>query len=196
MRKLSRNSLPCLQSGIALVENLIAIVLLSVGAVGIALSTATAIKVNSDNQARAMALEAATKELAPVFAFSKKIEVYDEIKQNDAYSQQSFATTLRTYVAKDAVLKGNGDVKTPAYDGVTVQGNLSAGASDDFMVSISQALDANDKDVLNESPPYESPVRVAVVVTYAGIAGYGNADGGQEISDTKRFTASFTYVLK
>jgi len=161
------------QSGFALLENLIAIVLFTVGAMGIAASTATAIKVNADNQARAMALAVATKQLEPLYTKASG--------PGDAHT--GFATSLRTYVATDAVA------------GVTAKGNVAAGASDDFFVSISQAVDADGKNVLTAAGPYVSPVTVAVLVTYEGNSGSKNATGTQELKDTKEFYASFTYVL-
>ena len=59
-------------SGFALLENMIAILLLSLGAIGIALSTATAIKINVDNQQRAMALNAAGTALDTLYYAAKK----------------------------------------------------------------------------------------------------------------------------
>ena len=160
-------------SGFVLVENMVAIVLLAIGAMGIAVSTASAIKINTDNQARAMAVAVATKTLEPVYitALAPGVDSVD------------FATRIRNYMVTNVV------------DGVTIQGNVAAGASEDFVVSVSEAVDAIGTNVLTTDGPYVSPVTVAVRVLYSGNSGRTNAAGVVEISDIKEARASFTYVL-
>ena len=184
--KKSRIKLPlCKQYGIALIENLIAIALLTVGALGIAASTATSIKVNGDNQARAMALAVATKELEPLYVTALE----------PGTDHKTFSDVIGKFVAEDAVLGDQGQISSPANAGVTTTGNVAADNSDDFIISISQAVDAGGKNVLTTAGPYTSPINIAVLVTYQGNAGHAGADGTDEISETKQFTASYTYVL-
>lgn len=169
MRKLFSNISSDKHSGFALIENLIAIVVLTVGTLGIAASTATAIRINTDNQARAMALAAATKTLESIYVTAET--------PGDVNVYADFINLVRSFVA------------SPSSDGVAVYSNVAAGASEEFVVSVTAAVDANDKDVLTESGPYISPVTVAVLVTYQGIAGHA------ELDDIKTVRASFTYVL-
>ena len=166
-------------SGFALIENLIAIVLVTIGALGIAASTSATIRFNSDNQARAMALAVATKTLESIF-------VAAEAPGND---DADFKALIRSFVATEAV------PGTPAFDGKTVQGNVAAGAGEDFVVSVTAAIDAIGTNVLSATGPYVSPVTVAVLVTYQGNAGRTNSSGIVEISDVKQVRASFTYIL-
>jgi len=75
------------ETGFVLLENMIAVLLLSLGVIGIALSMATAIKINTDNQARAVALNAASTALEPLY-----------IAANVADTDPS--TTLRTQITQ------------------------------------------------------------------------------------------------
>jgi len=172
------------QSGFALIENMVSILLLALGALGIAASTASAIRINTDNQARAMALDVATKTLEPVYITA----------MNNSVSSSDFMVLIRSF----ALTSGG-------VTGVTVPGNVASGSSENFIVTITEARDApsydnaaglvTQKNVLVDAPPYNSPVTVAVEVKYEGNSESKNADGGVDISKTKIYRTSFTYVL-
>ncbi len=169
MNNLCGNRLSGKQSGFTLIENLIAIVLFTIGALGIAASTAAAIRINTDNQARAMALAVATKTFESVYI------------------------TAETPGANDATFQGQ---LSGFVDSVTVYGDIAAGNNDDFVISVLAAVDAAGTNVLTTAGPYVSPVTVAALVTYQGNAGRTNADGTTvEIADIKQVRTSFTYVL-
>ncbi len=171
--------------GFMLIENLIAIVLLTIGAIGIAVSTAGAIKISTDNQARAMAVAAATKTLEPVYV----------IALSPGVASTDFVTKIRSYVSTDGAPATQTTPAILAFDGVEVQGNVAAGASETFVVSVTEAWDSSPvpKNVLTEAGPYESPITVAVLVRYQGHSGLTDAAGNS--LDIKKARASFTYVL-
>lgn len=190
MRKLPTRLAFNTQAGFSIIENMIAVVLLTVGALGLAASTATSIKVNGDNQARAMALSVASKTLEPIYILTQPSE----------YNDAKFTTRLGEFiVANAAVPATQGKEAEPAYIGVKVTGNQAAGADEDFTVSITGAFDSGfgtaKKNVLTTAGPYISPITVAVLVTYTGNAGYTNASGSDELKGLKKYYASFTYVL-
>ncbi len=172
------------QSGFALIENMVSILLLGLGALGIAASTASAIRINTDNQARAMALAVATKTLEPVYITA----------MNPGSGGAYFSTQIRTFAETNSGITG-----------VIVPGNVAAGASENFIVRIIEAVDTPvydnltgnivQKDLLVDSPPYNSPVTVAVEVKYEGNSEYKNTAGNVDISKTKIYRTSFTYVL-
>ena len=157
---------PGKQSGFSLLENMIAVLLLSIGAIGIGLSTATTIKINSDNLQRSMALNAASIALE---------NLYIAARSDDG-------TTLRTGL----------DTFTGA-DGASVSSNPNTAGSDrdQFIVRVTEAVDAAGVDVLNNPAPYVSPVTVGVQVDYEGNAGK-NVQGVDEV---KSALTSFTFVL-
>ncbi len=176
------------QAGFSLIENIVSVVLLAIGGVAIAANTATTIKVNTDNQARAMALSVATKTLEPVY-----------LSARDPYPQGTgvadIQSVIKRYVARDAVAATATRPAVTASRGVTVYGNVAAGASDGFVVSITQAVDDAGTNVLTTAGPYISPLRIAVLVSYDGIAGRTSSSGEIEISDLKQVRTGFTYVL-
>lgn len=179
---------PRKSSGFSLIENVVSVVLLAIGGVALAASTAATIKVNTDNQARAMALAVATKTLEPVY-----------LRAQDPYPQQAgvpdLQTVINSYVARVAVAATEGHPGVKAFSGVTVYGNVAAGAKDGFVISITEAVDSAGTNVLTTAGPYESPVMVAVLVSYDGIAGRKDAGGSVEVSDIKQVRTGFTYVL-
>jgi len=175
---------PGRQPGFALIENMVSILLLGLGALGIAASTASAIRINTDNQARAMALSVATKTLEPVYITAT----------NPGAGGGNFAALIRTFATTSSGVTG-----------LVVPGNVAAGASENFIVRITEAVDTPvydsasgdfiQKDLLVDAPPYNSPVTVAVEVKYEGNSEYKNAAGDVDISKTKIYRTSFTYVL-
>jgi len=172
------------QSGFALIENMVSILLLGLGALGIAASTASAIRINTDNQARAMALAVATKTLEPVYITAT----------NPGTGGIDFAALIRSFAQTSSGVTG-----------VIVPGNVASGSSENFIVRITEAVDTPvydnatgatvQKDLLVDAPPYNSPITVAIEVQYEGNSEYKNAAGGVDISKTKLYQASFTYVL-
>jgi len=152
------------QSGFSILENLIAVLLLSIGAIGIALSTATTIKINADNLQRSMALNAASIALE---------NLYIAARSDDG-------TSLR--IGLDSFAGGQEVTSNP---------NASGTARDAFAITVTQAVDAAGRDVLNNSAPYVSPVTVGVRVEYQGIAGK-NVSG---VAEVKSALTSFTFVL-
>ncbi len=154
--------------GFALIENMIAVLLLSLGAIGIAVSTATTVKINLDNHQRAMALNAATTALEPLYV---------------AAESDTSGTTLRDSL--DSFVSS---------DGYTVSSNPDENDvnRDVFVVKVLQAVDAAGTDVLTATAPYVSPVTVAVQVDYQGIGGK-NVPGIEEVKSAK---ASFTFILQ
>ncbi len=168
------------QSGFSLVENLVSVVLLSLGSLVIAESTATAIKANSDIQAQAMALTAASRTLEPIY-----------IRAQNPYTTTPGEADFQAVINSFAPTTG-----LQASGGSAVSGNQASGARDDFIVSIIEAVDAAGTNVLTTVGPYVSPVTVGVLVKYKGMtAGRQNAQGVQEASDIKEVHTSMTYVL-
>lgn len=166
MNALPNRRAPRPSLGFALIENLISVVLLSIGAIGIAVSTATTIKINVDNLQRSMALNAASSALENLYISA--------VADPDG-------TTLRSSL--DPFLES----------GVEVDSNPdSAGADrDTFLVTVTEAVDAAGVDILENAPPYVSPVTVAVRVDYQGVAGR-NVTGVDEVKSAR---ASFTFIL-
>ena len=161
------------QGGFAMIENMISVVLLSIGALGIAVSTATTIKVNVDNQQRAMALNAAGTALENLYVAA----------QADAGA--TLKTSLAAYVASD-------DEDNPS-SGFTVNANPdeTGGDRDVYIVRVTKAVDGVGTNVLTGTAPFESPITVGVQVDYQGVAGK-NVTGVEEIKTAK---TSFTFVL-
>jgi prepilin-type N-terminal cleavage/methylation domain-containing protein len=160
------HALPGRQSGFSLLENLIAVVLLSIGAIGIGLSTATTIKINSDNLQRAMALNAASIALENLYIAS--------LSDDGA----TLRIGLDTFTGADGAL-------------VSSNPNTAGSDRDQFVVRVTQAVDAAGRDVLTNAAPYVSPVTVGVQVDYEGNAG-NNVPGVEEV---KSALTSFTFVL-
>ena len=163
------------QSGFALLENMVSLLLLSIGALGIALSTATAIKINVDNQQRAMALNAASTALESLYIA--------------AYADDATGGVLRTEMAAFVPSEVEGSESV----GLEVSSNPDEyGADrDTFIVKVLEAVNADGSDFLATSG-YVSPVTVAVQVDYQGTGGR-NIGGVEEVKTTY---ASYTFVLK
>ncbi len=141
------------QDGFSLIEVLVSLIIFALGIVGVAQSTSQSIHINIDNNTRAIASSAASKAIEPL------------------------------YIAADNVSRG---VITDATFKTLLAGINSTVSSnnglDDYQVTVLEARDDNDIDVLNTLPPYAPPIRVALEVTYVGL----------ENSNTTR--AHYTFV--
>ncbi len=173
-------------TGFALIESMMSVLLLSVGAIGIAISTATAIKINSDNQQRAMALNAASMALESLYT---------------AANTDSIGTTLHADIAAYVPVVNGSSGYTVS---IIPNGRGSCGANpasancvwpNTYIVKVLEAVDTAGTNVLTTAPtvatPYLSPVTIAVQVDFQGLAGK-NVGGVEEI---KSFNASYTIVL-
>jgi type II secretory pathway pseudopilin PulG len=169
-------------SGFALLENMIAILLLAVGAIGIALSTATAIKINVDNQQRAMALNAAGTALDALYYAAK-------VTDGGAVLQSAIAPFAATSEEDEepegyAVCVNQIDPDEDACNHDNYR--------DVYLVKVLRAVDGAGADVLATAAPYVSPVTIAVEVDYEGTAG-SNVDGVEQVKSVR---TSYTFVLE
>jgi len=159
------------QAGFALLENMISVLLLSIGAIGIALSTATTVKINADNLQRSMALNAASTALEELYLAADK---------------DAAGATLHTSIAEYQ------ETDDSAGYIVHVNPDESGVNRDPYIVTVVAAEDAAGTDVLTTGPPYVSPVTIAVRVDYQSTS---DLDGDDEY-DKKTAKTSFTFLLK
>ena len=129
------------QKGSTLIETLVASVVFALAILGIASSLGRGVHASMDNNARAIASNVATQVTEPVYIAANNLSV---------------GTITETEFK--AVLAGLNDS--------TVTGNDNR---DDFLVNILEAKDNNNLDVLTNAPPYSSPVRIVIEVSYQGL---------------------------
>ncbi len=130
-------------SGFTLIEVLISLVLFAIGALGVLLYSGNAVKSSLDNNARAIGISTASQVLEPLYV-----------------AAENGSATLQA--ALNALKDNNGVFKA------TVTGN---GGRDSFTVTILEARDDNNLNVLTNPPPWQSPITLGVRIDYAGITG-------------------------
>ena len=144
-----------MQDGFTLIEILISLVIFSLGMLGTASLLSSEMKINVDNHARAIAIQAAMTAMEPLYLSTSGNELKVALTAFDANNDGNF-------------------------NDVTVTNN---GGRDLFTITINEALDNTGTNVLTTAPPYESPIRVAISVSYAGKTGVKVTNG------------HFTYIL-
>ena len=135
-------------------EVLVASIIFALGILGVANSIVRGVHASVDNNARAIASSVASQQAEPLYIAANNLS-------NGNITEAQFRALL------------------VAMNNVTETGN---DGRDDFLITVLEARDSNDVDVLTTVPPYTSPVRVVIEVRYQGL------------NDAKTTRANYTFV--
>jgi len=130
------------QSGFTLLEVLIAVLIFSIGLLGVADSTSRSMRISMDNNARAMLGSVASQFTEPLYIAAADVST-------GAITKADFITLLT------------------AIDGQSYSGN---NGRDVFDIKLIQAVDDNNNDALTTASAV-SPVRAVVEISYQGVSG-------------------------
>ncbi len=142
------------QKGSTMLEVLVASIIFALGILGIANSIVRGVHASVDNNARAIASSVASQQAESLYIAANNLS-------SGNLTEDQFSALL------------------VAMNNVTQTGN---DGRDDFLITVLEARDSKDVDVLTTAAPYTSPIRVVIEVRYQGL------------NDAKTTRANYTFV--